>query len=183
MKRISMTLTALLAAVSLSVTAQAATTNHSKTTKSSVKSGTHKATAKKTGTKHYTKGKKASMAKHHTSKKSTNTNRRSGEVNMDIPADLKINESSNNNTMPSTNNSNTNNNNTNNMPNNNMNQQPASAPRAVVVPSVSRVVATGPATQSTSVTPVNKNTVKRTVTTSVPVTVQTTPAVVVAPQQ
>lgn len=162
MKKLATTLTALVIATGLTVSAQAAT----KVTTTTKSTTTHKnvATAKAKPQKATTqKSTKASKNKHSakasaTAKKGSKATPRTSEVNIDIPADLKIDESNNKSVAPTA----------------PMNAQPNPA---VVVPVV-KVTQTGPAVQSVSVQPVDDNTAIASTTTTVPVDVQTVPVVV-----
>lgn len=160
MKKLATTLTALVIATGLTVSAQAAT----KVTTTTKSTTTHKnvATAKAKPQKATQKSTKASKNKHSakasaTAKKGTKATKRTSEVNIDIPAELKIDESSNKSVAPAA-------------PRN-----AQSNPR--VVP-VAQVTQTGPAVQSITVQPVDDNTAIASTTTTVPVDVQTVPAVV-----
>ena len=160
MKKLATTLTALVIATGLTVSAQAAT----KVTTTTKSTTTHKnvATAKAKPQKATQKSTKASKNKHSakasaTAKKGTKATKRTSEVNIDIPADLKIDESSNKSVAPAA-------------PRN-----AQSNPR--VVP-VAKVTQTGPAVQSVTVQPVDNNTAIASTTTTVPVDVQTVPVVV-----
>lgn len=161
MKKLATTLTALVIATGLTVSAQAAT----KVTTTTKSTTTHKnvATAKAKPQKATTqKSTKASKNKHSakasaTAKKGTKATKRTSEVNIDIPAELKIDESSNKSVAPAA-------------PRN-----AQSNPR--VVP-VAKVTQTGPAVQSVTVQPVDNNTAIASTTTTVPVDVQTVPVVV-----
>lgn len=147
MKKLATTLTALVIATGLTVSAQAAT----KVTTTTKSTTTHKnvATAK-------AKPQKSTKASKNTH--STRATPRTSEVNIDIPADLKIDESTNKSVAPSA----------------PMNAQPNPA---VVVPVV-KVIPKGPAVQSVTVQPVDDNTAIASTTTIVPVDVQTVPVVV-----
>lgn len=158
MKRFSITLTALLVTAGLSVSAQA--TTHTKA-KKAVKVGNlmcQPVASNAVAKKHTTK-KVVAKAKKAPAKTVTHTTTTSGEINPNIPADLRINQSRNvaEGAVNST--------------------STAVTPVATVVP-VTRVVQTAPATQITRVEPVNNATAKKTVTTTVPVAVQTVPVVV-----
>ncbi len=160
MKKLATTLTALVIATGLTVSAQAAT----KVTTTTKSTTTHKnvATAKAKPQKATQKSTKASKNKHSakasaTAKKGTKATKRTSEVNIDIPAELKIDESSNKSVAPAA-------------PRN-----AQSNPR--VVP-VAQVTQTGPAVQSVTVQPVDDNTAIASTTTTVPVDVQTVPVVV-----
>lgn len=160
MKKLATTLTALVIATGLTVSAQAAT----KVTTTTKSTTTHKnvATAKAKPQKATQKSTKASKNTHSTkasakAKKGSKATKRTSEVNIDIPADLKIDESSNKSVAPAA-------------PRN-----AQSNPR--VVP-VAQVTQTGPAVQSITVQPVDDNTAIASTTTTVPVDVQTVPVVV-----
>ena len=160
MKKLATTLTALVIATGLTVSAQAAT----KVTTTTKSTTTHKnvATAKAKPQKATQKSTKASKNTHSTkasakAKKGSKVAPRTSEVNIDIPADLKIDESSNKSVAPAA-------------PRN-----AQSNPR--VVP-VAQVTQTGPAVQSITVQPVDDNTAIASTTTTVPVDVQTVPVVV-----
>lgn len=160
MKKLATTLTALVIATGLTVSAQAAT----KVTTTTKSTTTHKnvATAKAKPQKATQKSTKASKNTHSTkasakAKKGSKVAPRTSEVNIDIPAELKIDESSNKSVAPAA-------------PRN-----AQSNPR--VVP-VAQVTQTGPAVQSITVQPVDDNTAIASTTTTVPVDVQTVPAVV-----
>ena len=160
MKKLATTLTALVIATGLTVSAQAAT----KVTTTTKSTTTHKnvATAKAKPQKATQKSTKASKNTHSTkasakAKKGSKVAPRTSEVNIDIPADLKIDESSNKSVAPAA-------------PRN-----AQSNPR--VVP-VAQVTQTGPAVQSVTVQPVDDNTAIASTTTTVPVEVQTVPVVV-----
>lgn len=160
MKKLATTLTALVIATGLTVSAQAAT----KVTTTTKSTTTHKnvATAKAKPQKATQKSTKASKNTHSTkasakAKKGTKATKRTSEVNIDIPAELKIDESSNKSVAPAA-------------PRN-----AQSNPR--VVP-VAKVTQTGPAVQSVTVQPVDNNTAIASTTTTVPVDVQTVPVVV-----
>lgn len=160
MKKLATTLTALVIATGLTVSAQAAT----KVTTTTKSTTTHKnvATAKAKPQKATQKSTKASKNTHSTkasatAKKGTKATKRTSEVNIDIPAELKIDESSNKSVVPAA-------------PRN-----AQSNPR--VVP-VAQVTQTGPAVQSVTVQPVDDNTAIASTTTTVPVDVQTVPVVV-----
>ena len=160
MKKLATTLTALVIATGLTVSAQAAT----KVTTTTKSTTTHKnvATAKAKPQKATQKSTKASKNTHSTkasakAKKGSKVAPRTSEVNIDIPADLKIDESSNKSVAPAA-------------PRN-----AQSNPR--VVP-VAQVTQTGPAVQSVTVQPVDDNTAIASTTTTVPVDVQTVPVVV-----
>lgn len=148
MKRFAISLATLVTAVSLSVTAQAATKN---TQQCICKTGAKTKVVKKTPVK------KAVVKKAVVKKTATKKAVRTGEININIPADLRIDEK--NNAVAVT------------------NTQVQRPNTSVVVP-VTRVVPTAPATKVVSVTPVSDNTAKRTVTTTVPVAVETVPVVV-----
>lgn len=159
MKKLATTLTALVIATGLTVSAQAAT----KVTTTTKSTTTHKNVAKAKQQKATQKSTKASKNTHSTkasakAKKSSKATPRTSEVNIDIPADLKIDESNNKSVAPTA----------------PMNAQPNPA---VVVP-VAKVTQTGPAVQSVSVQPVDDNTAIASTTTTVPVDVQTVPVVV-----
>ena len=160
MKKLATTLTALVIATGLTVSAQAATkvttTTKSTTTHKNVasaKAKPQKATQKSTKASKNTHSTKASA----TAKKGTKATKRTSEVNIDIPAELKIDESSNKSVVPAA-------------PRN-----AQSNPR--VVP-VAQVTQTGPAVQSVSVQPVDDNTAIASTTTTVPGDIQTVPVVV-----
>ena len=160
MKKLATTLTALVIATGLTVSAQAAT----KVTTTTKSTTTHKnvATAKAKPQKATQKSTKASKNTHSTkasakAKKGSKVAPRTSEVNIDIPADLKIDESSNKSVVPAA-------------PRN-----AQSNPR--VVP-VAQVTQTGPAVQSVTVQPVDDNTAIASTTTTVPVDLQTVPGVV-----
>ena len=160
MKKLATTLTALVIATGLTVSAQAAT----KVTTTTKSTTTHKnvATAKAKPQKATQKSTKASKNTHSTkasakAKKGSKVAPRTSEVNIDIPAELKIDESSNKSVVPAA-------------PRN-----AQSNPR--VVP-VAQVTQTGPAVQSITVQPVDDNTAIASTTTTVPVDVQTVPVVV-----
>ena len=160
MKKLATTLTALVIATGLTVSAQAAT----KVTTTTKSTTTHKnvATAKAKPQKATQKSTKASKNTHSTkasakAKKGSKATPRTSEINIDIPADLKIDESSNKSVAPAA-------------PRN-----AQSNPR--VVP-VAQVTQTGPAVQSVTVQPVDDNTAIASTTTTVPVDVQTVPVVV-----
>ena len=160
MKKLATTLTALVIATGLTVSAQAAT----KVTTTTKSTTTHKnvATAKAKPQKATQKSTKASKNTHSTkasakAKKGSKATPRTSEVNIDIPADLKIDESSNKSVAPAA-------------PRN-----AQSNPR--VVP-VAQVTQTGPAVQSVTVQPVDDNTAIASTTTAVPVDVQIVPVVV-----
>ena len=161
MKKLATTLTALVIATGLTVSAQAAT----KVTTTTKSTTTHKnvATAKAKPQKATQKSTKASKNNHSTkasakAKKGSKATPRTSEVNIDIPADLKIDESNNKSVAPTA----------------PMNAQPNPA---VVVPVV-KVTQTGPAVQSVTVQPIDDNTAITSPTTTVPVDVQTVPVVV-----
>ena len=160
MKKLATTLTALVIATGLTVSAQAAT----KVTTTTKSTTTHKnvASAKAKPQKATQKSTKASKNTHSTkasakAKKGSRATPRTSEVNIDIPADLKIDESNNKSVAPAA-------------PRN-----AQSNPR--VVP-VAQVTQTGPAVQSITVQPVDDNTAITSTTTTVPVDVQTVPVVV-----
>ena len=160
MKKLATTLTALVIATGLTVSAQAAT----KVTTTTKSTTTHKnvATAKAKPQKATQKSTKASKNTHSTkasakAKKGSKVAPRTSEVNIDIPADLKIDESSNKSVAPAA-------------PRN-----AQSNPR--VVP-VAQVTQTGPAVQSVTVKPIDDNTAIASTTTAVPVDVQIVPVVV-----
>lgn len=160
MKKLATTLTALVIATGLTVSAQAAT----KVTTTTKSTTTHKnvATAKAKPQKATQKSTKASKNTHSTkasakAKKGSKATPRTSEINIDIPAELKIDESSNKSVVPAA-------------PRN-----AQSNPR--VVP-VAQVTQTGPAVQSVTVQPVDDNTAIASTTTTVPVDVQTVPVVV-----
>lgn len=160
MKKLATTLTALVIATGLTVSAQAAT----KVTTTTKSTTTHKnvATAKAKPQKATQKSTKASKNTHSTkasatAKKGTKATKRTSEVNIDIPAELKIDESSNKSVAPAA-------------PRN-----AQSNPR--VVP-VAQVTQTGPAVQSVTVKPIDDNTAIASTTTTVPVDVQIVPVVV-----
>lgn len=103
MKKLATTLTALVIATGLTVSAQAAT----KVTTTTKSTTTHKnvATAKAKPQKATQKSTKASKNTHSTkasakAKKGSKVAPRTSEVNIDIPADLKIDESSNKSVAP-----------------------------------------------------------------------------------
>ena len=103
MKKLATTLTALVMATGLTVSAQAAT----KVTTTTKSTTTHKnvATAKAKPQKATQKSTKASKNTHSTkasakAKKGSKVAPRTSEVNIDIPADLKIDESSNKSVAP-----------------------------------------------------------------------------------
>lgn len=160
MKKLATTLTALVIATGLTVSAQAAT----KVTTTTKSTTTHKnvASAKAKPQKATQKSTKASKNTHSTkasakAKKGSKATPRTSEINIDIPAELKIDESSNKSVAPAA-------------PRN-----AQSNPR--VVP-VAQVTQTGPAVQSVTVQPVDDNTAIASTTTTVPVDVQTVPVVV-----
>lgn len=160
MKKLATTLTALVIATGLTVSAQAAT----KVTTTTKSTTTHKnvATAKAKPQKATQKSTKASKNTHSTkasakAKKGSKVAPRTSEVNIDIPADLKIDESSNKSVAPAA-------------PRN-----AQSNPR--VVP-VAKVTQTGPAVQAVTVKPIDDNTAIASTTTTVPVDVQIVPVVV-----
>lgn len=154
MKHLTITLTALVMSLGLATSAQAATNKAKKCTCQTV---AKKAVAKKSVSKKAVKKTTATKAKA--------TTRMSQEVNPNIPADLRINQTSNVADVPERATATT------------YTASPRVVPTAVTVP-VTRVVQTAPATQVTHVEPVDGDTVKRTVTTTVPVAVETTPVVV-----
>ena len=161
MKKLATTLTALVIATGLTVSAQAAT----KVTTTTKSTTTHKnvATAKAKPQKATQKSTKASKNTHSTkasakAKKGSKVAPRTSEVNIDIPADLKIDESTNKSVAPSA----------------PMNAQP----KPVVVVPVVKVIPKGPAVQSVTVKPIDDNTAIASKTTIVPVDVQTVPVVV-----
>ena len=140
MKKLATTLTALVIATGLTVSAQAAT----KVTTTTKSTTTHKnvASAKAKPQKATQKSTKASKNTHSTkasakAKKGSKATPRTSEVNIDIPADLKIDESTNKSVAPSA----------------PMNAQPNPA---VVVPVV-KVIPKGPAVQSVTVKPIDDN--------------------------
>ena len=103
MKKLATTLTALVIATGLTVSAQAAT----KVTTTTKSTTTHKnvATAKAKPQKATQKSTKASKNTHSTkasakAKKGSKVAPRTSEVNIDIPADLKIDESTNKSVAP-----------------------------------------------------------------------------------
>lgn len=160
MKKLATTFTALVIATGLTVSAQAAT----KVTTTTKSTTTHKnvATAKAKPQKATQKSTKASKNTHSTkasakAKKGTKATKRTSEVNIDIPADLKIDESSNKSVAP---------------------VAPRNAQSNPRVVPVAQVTQTGPAVQSVSVQPVDNNTAIASTTTTVPVDVQTVPVVV-----
>ncbi len=160
MKKLATTLTALVIATGLTVSAQAAT----KVTTTTKSTTTHKnvATAKAKPQKATQKSTKASKNTHSakasaTAKKGTKATKRTSEVNIDIPAELKIDESSNKSVAP---------------------VAPRNAQSNPRVVPVAQVTQTGPAVQSITVQPVDDNTAIASTTTTVPVDVQTVPAVV-----
>ena len=160
MKKLATTLTALVIATGLTVSAQAAT----KVTTTTKSTTTHKnvATAKAKPQKATQKSTKASKNKHNakasaTAKKGSKVAPRTSEVNIDIPADLKIDESSNKSVAP---------------------VAPRNAQSNPRVVPVAQVTQTGPAVQSVTVQPVDDNTAIASTTTTVPVDVQTVPVVV-----
>ena len=160
MKKLATTLTALVIATGLTVSAQAAT----KVTTTTKSTTTHKnvASAKAKPQKATQKSTKASKNTHSTkasakAKKGSKATPRTSEINIDIPADLKIDESSNKSVAPAA-------------PRN-----AQSNPR--VVP-VAQVTQTGPAVQSVTVKPIDDNTAIASTTTAVPVDVQIVPVVV-----
>ncbi|VXB20988.1 conserved exported hypothetical protein [Enhydrobacter sp. AX1] len=157
MKKLATTLTALVIATGLTVSAQAAT----KVTTTTKSTTTHKNVASAKAKPQ--KSTKASKNTHSTkasakAKKGSRATPRTSEVNIDIPADLKIDESTNKSVAPSA----------------PMNAQPNPA---VVVPVV-KVIPKGPAVQSVTVKPIDDNTAIASTTTIVPVDVQTVPVVV-----
>ena len=160
MKKLATTLTALVIATGLTVSAQAAT----KVTTTTKSTTTHKnvATAKAKPQKATQKSTKASKNTHSTkasakAKKGSKVAPRTSEVNIDIPADLKIDESSNKSVAP---------------------VAPRNAQSNPRVVPVAQVTQTGPAVQSVTVQPVDDNTAIASTTTTVPVDVQTVPVVV-----
>lgn len=160
MKKLATTLTALVIATGLTVSAQAAT----KVTTTTKSTTTHKnvATAKAKPQKATQKSTKASKNTHSTkasakAKKGSKVAPRTSEVNIDIPADLKIDESSNKSVAP---------------------VAPRNAQSNPRVVPVAKVTQTGPAVQSVTVQPVDNNTAIASTTTTVPVDVQTVPVVV-----
>lgn len=160
MKKLATTLTALVIATGLTVSAQAATkvttTTKSTTTHKNVasaKAKPQKATQKSTKASKNTHSTKASA----TAKKGTKVTPRTSEVNIDIPADLKINESSNKSVAP---------------------VAPRNAHSNPRVVPVAQVTQTGPAVQSVTVQPIDDNTAITSTTTTVPVDVQIVPVVV-----
>ena len=160
MKKLATTLTALVIATGLTVSAQAAT----KVTTTTKSTTTHKnvATAKAKPQKATQKSTKASKNTHSTkasakAKKGSKVAPRTSEVNIDIPADLKIDESSNKSVAP---------------------VAPRNAHSNPRVVPVAQVTQTGPAVQSVTVQPVDDNTAIASTTTIVPVDVQTVPVVV-----
>lgn len=161
MKKLATSLTALIIATGLSLSAQAAT--KTTTTQKAAPVSTHKTTTTKTTGKNVKKDTKSDKKTTSTAKKkqvatkTTTKGKKTNEVNIDIPAELKIDETNNRTVTPSG------------------NAQPANP--AVVVP-VTHVMQTGPAMQSTSVQPIDKNTAISSTTTTIPVDVQTVPVVV-----
>lgn len=160
MKKLATTLTALVIATGLTVSAQAAT----KVTTTTKSTTTHKnvATAKAKPQKATQKSTKASKNTYSTkasakAKKGSKVAPRTSEVNIDIPADLKIDESSNKSVAP---------------------VAPRNAQSNPRVVPVAQVTQTGPAVQSITVQPVDDNTAIASTTTTVPVDVQTVPVVV-----
>lgn len=160
MKKLATTLTALVIATGLTVSAQAAT----KVTTTTKSTTTHKnvATAKAKPQKATQKSTKASKNTHSTkasakAKKGSKVAPRTSEVNIDIPADLKIDESSNKSVAP---------------------VAPRNAQSNPRVVPVAQVTQTGPAVQSVTVQPVDDNTAIASTTTTVPVDIQTVPVVV-----
>ena len=157
MKKLATTLTALVIATGLTVSAQAAT----KVTTTTKSTTTHKNVA--TAKAKPQKSTKASKNTHSTkasakAKKGSKVAPRTSEVNIDIPADLKIDETNNKSVAPTA----------------PMNAQP----NPVVVVPVAKVIQTGPAVQSVTVQPVDDNTAIASTTTTVPVDIQTVPVVV-----
>lgn len=160
MKKLATTLTALVIATGLTVSAQAAT----KVTTTTKSTTTHKnvASAKAKPQKATQKSTKASKNTHSTkasakAKKGSKATPRTSEINIDIPADLKIDESSNKSVAP---------------------VAPRNAQSNPRVVPVAQVTQTGPAVQSVTVQPVDDNTAIASTTTTVPVDVQTVPVVV-----
>ena len=160
MKKLATTLTALDIATGLTVSAQAAT----KVTTTTKSTTTHKnvATAKAKPQKATQKSTKASKNTHSTkasakAKKGSKVAPRTSEVNIDIPADLKIDESSNKSVAP---------------------VAPRNAQSNPRVVPVAKVTQTGPAVQSVTVKPIDDNTAIASTTTAVPVDVQIVPVVV-----
>ena len=162
MKKLATTLTALVIATGLTVSAQAATKVTTTTTNSTT---THKnvATAKAKPQKATQKSTKASKNTHSTkasakAKKGSKATPRTSEINIDIPADLKIDESTNKSVAP---------------------RAPMNAqPNPVVVVPVVKVIPKGPAVQAVTVKPIDDNTAIASTTTAVPVDVQIVPVVV-----
>lgn len=162
MKKLATTLTALVIATGLTVSAQAATkvTTTTKSTTTHKNVATAKAKPQKATTQKSTKASKNthSAKASATAKKGTKATKRTSEVNIDIPADLKIDESTNKSVAP---------------------RAPMNAqPNPVVVVPVVKVIPKGPAVQSVTVQPVDDNTAIASTTTTVPVDVQTVPVVV-----
>ena len=161
MKKLATTLTALVIATGLTVSAQAATkvTTTTKSTTTHKNVATAKAKPQKATTQKSTKASKNKhSAKASAAKKGSKATPRTSEVNIDIPADLKIDESNNKSVAPSA----------------PMNAQP----KPVVVVPVVKVIPKGPAVQSVTVKPIDDNTAIASKTTIVPVDVQTVPVVV-----
>lgn len=159
MKKLATTLTALVIATGLTFSAQAAT----KVTTTTKSTTTHKNVAKAKPQKATQKSTKASKNTHSTkasakAKKASKATPRTSEVNIDIPADLKIDESNNKSVAPTA----------------PMNAQP----NPVVVVPVAKVIPKGPVVQSVTVQPVDDNTAITSTTTAVPVDVQIVPVVV-----
>ncbi|MFW2177875.1 MULTISPECIES: hypothetical protein [unclassified Moraxella] len=152
MKRLNLTLATLIASLGLTVSAQAAVMKSTTNTKTVEKKAVAKKAVSDKDAKKEVKGKKAG--------------KKGNEINMDIPADIKIDEKNAVNPRPYA---------------VTPDVQPATA---VVVPVTStQVTQTAPAVETVTVTPINKNTVQKTITTSVPVQIDTVtvPAVVVNP--
>lgn len=161
MKRISFALTALVVSLGLAAPAQAATAKRTSTAKKCTCAPAKKAPAKKA----------RSTAKKPVAKKTTRraapraARPMTNEINPNIPADIKINETTNRDQRPYA-------------------TTPALTPQPqvttvqpAVVP-VRQVVQRAPASQVTTDRVVAPNTVQRTTTTTVPVGVQTVPVVV-----
>lgn len=170
MKKLVTTLTALVMATGLSMTAQAATkvttqktapvkTATAKQTKAATKAKTVKANHGTTASMvaKTTKSGSSVSAVANKDRATTKTGKKTGEVNIDIPAELKIDENRSNNAAS-------------------VSAPVAPANPAIMVP-VTQVTQTGPATQTTSVQPVTDNTAIASTTTTVPVDVQTVPVV------
>lgn len=149
MKRFAITLATIATALSLSVSAEAGT----KTTKQCTCKTVAKTKVAKKPTYKKTKYKKVA-----TKKVATKRAVRTSEININIPADLRIDEK--NNAVAVT------------------NTQVQRAPSTSVVVPVTRVIPTAPARRVVDIQPVDSNTVKRTTTTTVPVEVETVPVVV-----